>query len=64
MTPTASNKEHRYMMTCDKKCVLCGGKFTITGVIKSVTRRKTCPTCKRKNRDKNNAKSNEKKRLK
>jgi len=64
MTTPSKHIEHRYMMTSNKKCIRCGGKFTITGVIKSVTRRKTCPTCKKKNIKKNNDKSNEKKRLK
>ena len=64
MTTQSKGKEHQLEFTSNKKCEKCGGKYTIAGGIKSVTRRKVCPTCKKKYVKKNNDKSNEKRRKK
>jgi len=32
--------------TANKKCVKCGRKFSITGSIKSITRKKNCDDCR------------------
>jgi hypothetical protein len=45
--------EHSLHFKSNKTCRKCGGKYEIEGRIKSITRNKTCPDCKRKLRKKN-----------
>lgn len=62
MTTPRKGKEHDLKFTSNKTCEKCGGKYVAKGGIKSITRIKTCPECKKKSVKKHNDDYNKKKR--
>jgi hypothetical protein len=44
------------MITSTKKCINCGNKFSVTGIIRSVVATKNCKNCKKEKSRKNSKK--------
>ena len=54
--------EQQFVMTANKTCETCGNKYSATGTIKSITRKKICSDCKQKNIKRHNYNYREKHR--